>query len=70
MNGGYKFTDLPASAFPFDIYAYPEGSTEDTELAWHRHVAGPGAISIPGIHSTGFPVRVVVRFPDGTEQRT
>lgn len=63
------FHDLPASAFPIDIYAYPEHSLADEFPLWTRHITGPGAISIPGVAEKGQRVRLVVKYGDGTEYR-
>jgi hypothetical protein len=65
-----SYTDLPAAAYPFDVYAYPEDQPDDVDPAWFIHVAEPGVLQIPGICETGFPVRIVVTFADGSEQRS
>ena len=64
-----RFMDLPAKKFPFTIYAYPQSSRRDDDLVWARHVSGPGVVSIPGVAATGQPVRLVVRYGDGTVSR-
>jgi len=64
------FHDFPANAFPIRIYAYRQDQEADTDPVWFVHVTEPGAIRVPGIDETGFPVRIVVTFADGTEERT
>ncbi len=63
------FHDIAASKYPISVYAYPEESTEDTEILWQRHLDGPGAMTIPGLKETGRRSRIVVRYGDGTEDR-
>jgi hypothetical protein len=63
------FRDLPAGAFPFTIYAFPENSTADLDPVWVIEVPGPGVLKIPGIEQTGQRVRLVVNYADGTTVR-
>lgn len=63
------FQSLPPDAFPMLIRAYPQSSTEDTDLLWEHLVEGPGMCSIPGLQETGQPVRIHIIFGDGTEAR-
>lgn len=68
-DGNVEFQHLPRRRFPFDVFAYPEESTEDVDLVWSRHVDGPGPMRIPGVDETGRRVRIVVRYADGTVER-
>lgn len=68
-DGSVAFHDLPSRRFPFDVFAYPEESTQDDDLVWCRHVYGPGPVRIPSLEETGRRVRIVVRYADGTVDR-
>lgn len=69
MTRPVDFHSLPAHKFPMTIRAYPERSTEDTDLLWEIQVGEPGVVDIPGVEQTGQRVRIVVGFGDGTEER-
>lgn len=64
------FQSLPQSAFPFEVFAYPESQREDVNPVWHQRVEGPGALQVPSLRSAlGERVRIVVRFATGEVHR-
>lgn len=70
MSDHAAFHTLPKHKFPVIMRAYPEQSTEDTDVVWEVRLHGPGAIHIPGFQETGQRVRIVISYGDGTEDRT
>jgi hypothetical protein len=63
------FHDLPRSAFPFTVHAFPEDQPFDINPVWTRTVHDAGVVRIPGLEETGQRVRLVVYYADGTVDR-
>jgi hypothetical protein len=57
------FTELPETAYPFDIWLV---YSDTGELTGHMHVPGPGLIKVPGQDQLQGLVDVVITYADGT----
>lgn len=57
------YADLPAELYPFDVYLFRAADGPESEPIWSAHIAGPGALHVPG--NWGFPVGVKVVLGNG-----
>ncbi len=66
-----EYTTVPERRYPFHIAAYPNAQALDVDPVWETTVTGPGALRVPALkEKAGGPVRIVIRYADGTVERS